>query len=64
MRVKPVDRRGLRDIERFALRHAFGDVEHHHIAQLLQADEVGQRAADLTGTNQGDLVTRHGKSFL
>ena len=46
--VEAVDRRGLRDVERLALRNAFGDVEHHHVAQLFQPDEVGERAADLT----------------
>ena len=50
---------GLRDVERLALRNAFGDVEHHDIAELLQADEMSQRAADLTGADEGDLVTRH-----
>jgi len=64
MRVEPVDRRRLRDIERFTLRHALGDVEHHDVAQFLQADEVGQRSADLTGANQSNFVARHGKSVL
>ena len=64
MRVEAVDRGGLRDIERFALRHALGDIEHHDIAQFLQADEVSQRSADLTGANQSNLVARHGKSVL
>jgi hypothetical protein len=40
VRVEAVDRRGLRDIERLALRDAFGDVEHHDVAEFLQADEV------------------------
>src|SRR5437660_1794610 len=61
MRVEAIHRRGLRDIQRLALRDSFGDVEHHHIAQFLQPDEVSQRSADLTGTNQGNLVARHGK---
>jgi hypothetical protein len=64
MRIESVDRGGLRDIERFALRHALGNVEHHDIAELLQADEVSQRSADLTGANQSNLVARHGKSVL
>ena len=64
MRVEAVDRRGLRDIERFALRHALGDVEHHDVAEFLQADEMSQRSADLTGANQSNLVARHGKSVL
>ena len=36
--VEAIDRRRLRDVERLALRHAFGDVEHHDVAELLQAD--------------------------
>ena len=57
--VEAVDRRGLRDVERLALRDAFGDVEQHDVAELLQADEMGERAADLAGADQCDLVTRH-----
>ena len=64
MRVETVDRGGLRDVERLALRHALGDVEHDDVAELLQADEVSQRSADLTGANQSNLVARHGKSVL
>ena len=62
--VEAVDRRGLRDVERLALRHALGDVEHHDVAEFLQADEVSQRSADLTGANQSNLVARHGKFVL
>ena len=64
MRVEAVDRGGLGEIERLALRHALGDIEHHDIAQFLQADEVGQRSADLAGADQSNLVARHGKSVL
>ena len=60
MRVELVHRGRLRNIQRFALRNAFGDAEHHHVAQFFEADEVSQRSADLTGANQGNLVTRHG----
>ena len=62
--VEAVDRRGFLDVERLALRHALGDVEHHHVAQFLQADEVRQRSADLAGANQSNLVASHGKSVL
>ena len=62
--VEAVDRRGLRDVERLALRDAFGDVEHHDVAELLEADEVGERAADLAGADQRNLVTRHGGKTL
>jgi hypothetical protein len=62
--VKTVDRRGLGDVEGLALGHALGDVEHHDVAQLLQPNEMGERAADLTGANQSNLVACHGKRVL
>jgi hypothetical protein len=49
----------LGDVERLALRNAFRDVEHHDVAELFETDEMGQRAADLAGANQRNLVTRH-----
>ena len=58
--VEALDRRGLGEVQRLALRHAFNDVEQHDIAQLLEAGEQGQRAADLAGADQGDLVSSHG----
>ena len=64
MRIEAVDRRGLGDVERLALRHALRDVEHHDVTEFLQPDEVSQRSADLAGANQSNLVTRHGKSVL
>jgi hypothetical protein len=30
------------------LRYALGDIEHHDIAELFEADEMSERAADLT----------------
>ena len=62
LRVEAVDRGGLREVERLALRRAFGDVEQDDVAEFLEADEVGQRAADLAGADQCDLVARHGCS--
>ena len=47
------------DVERLALRDAFGDVEQHDVAELLEADEMSERAADLAGADQRNLVTRH-----
>ena len=52
------------DIERLALRDAFHDVEQDDVAELLEANEVGQRAADLAGADQRNLVTRHGGKTL
>ena len=48
------------EVERLALRDAFGDVEQDDVAELLEADEMGERAADLAGADQRNLVTRHG----
>ena len=62
--VEAVDRRGLGEIERFALRDAFGDVEQHDVAELLEADEMGERAADLAGADQCNLGTRHVGKYL
>ena len=58
--VEAFDRRGLRDVERLALRDALHDVEHHDIAELFQADEVSERAADLARADQCNLLARHG----
>ena len=62
--VEIVDRRGLGDVERLALRDALHDVEHHDVAELFEADEMGERAADLAGADQRNLVTRHGGKTL
>ena len=59
MSIEAIDRRGLHEIERLALRNAFGDIEQHDVAELLEADEMGERAADLAGTDQSNLGTRH-----
>ena len=63
LRVEPVDRRGLGDVERLALGNALGDVEQDDVAEFLQADEVGERAADLAGADERDLVASHGVSL-
>ncbi len=62
--VETLDRRRLDEIERLALRNAFGDVEHDDIAQLFQTDEKRQGAADLTRAYQCDLASRHLTNIL
>src|SRR4030081_1623725 len=59
MSIEAVDRRGLHEIERLALRNSFGDIEQHHVTELFEANEMGERAADLAGTDQSNLGTRH-----
>ena len=56
---KPSTGEDCDEVERLALRNALGDVEQHDVAELLEADEMGKRAADLAGTDQRNLGTRH-----
>ena len=39
--------------------NAFRDVEEHDVAEFLQADEMGERAADLAGADERDLFPGH-----
>ena len=57
--VEAFDRAGLRDVEALAARHALDDVEQDDVAELLEADEMGKRAADHASADQRDLLTRH-----
>ena len=58
--VEALDRAGFGEIERLALRNAVDDVEQDDVAQLLHRREMSQRAADLSGSDQCDLLARHG----
>ena len=60
-RVEPVDRAGLHDVKRLAGGDAAEHVEHHDVAEFLQADQVCQGAADIAGTDEGDLIAGHGR---
>ena len=62
--VEAFDRRGLGEVERLALRNALHDVEQDDVAQLLEADQMRQRAADLARADQCNLVSRHRRKFL
>jgi hypothetical protein len=61
MSIEAVDRRGLHEIERLALRNAFGDIEQHDVTELFEANEMGERAADLAGTDQCNPGTWHAR---
>ena len=61
--IEPVDRRGFRDVETFALGDAFRDVEEDDVAEFLQADEMGERSADLACTDERDLFPGHDLSL-
>jgi hypothetical protein len=39
---------------------ALGDVEEHDVAELLDRGEVGERSADLSRADEGDLRSGHG----
>ena len=57
--VETVDRRGLGDVERLALGHAFRDVEQDDVAEFLQSGEMREGAADLSCADERDLAARH-----
>ena len=57
--VDTLDRRGLRDVEALALRDTFRDVEHDDVAEFLEPDQMGERAADHTRADEGNLVACH-----
>ncbi len=59
MRMKALLRRRLREVQGFALRYAFGNVEEDDVAQFLERGDMGERAADLAGADQRDLPTWH-----
>ena len=58
-RVETLDRAGLHDVERLARRHAAEHVEQDDVAQFLQSDQMGERAADIAGADEGDLAAGH-----
>src|SRR5262249_19587695 len=49
----------LHEVERLALGDTFGDVEQDDVTELFEADKMGERAANLAGTDQCNLGTRH-----
>ena len=53
------DRRRLDQIQRLAGGQAFDDVEQHDIAKLPLGGQQGEGAADLAGTDEGELAARH-----
>jgi hypothetical protein len=58
-RVEPFGGSGFGDVERLALRRAFGDVEEDDVAELLECREVGERSADLSRADEGDFRSGH-----
>ena len=62
--VEALDRSGLRKVERLAVRNTLHDVEKNDVTELLEPDQMRQRSADLTGTDQCNLVSRHRRKVL
>ena len=63
LRVEALDRAALRQIERLALRHALDHVEQDDVAEFLLRGEMGERAADVAGADQRDLLAGHEHSL-
>ncbi len=57
--IEAFDRARLGDVERFALGHAFRDVEENNVSEFFQAHKMSQRAADHASADQRDLGPRH-----
>ena len=57
--IEAVHRTRLHQVERLAGGNAAEHVEQRDVAEFLQADQVGERAADVAGADQGDLVAGH-----
>ncbi len=57
--VEALDRSRLEEVERLPLRQPFDDVEEHDVAEMLQRSEVRERAADVAGPDEGDLLACH-----
>src|SRR5439155_9804878 len=46
-----LNRRGLQQIERFALRHSLDDVDHNDVGELLECDALRNRGADIASAD-------------
>ena len=53
---------GFRDVERFAFRNTFRDVEKNDVAEFLHGCQMGERAADLACADKSNLGSGHGSS--
>ena len=58
--VEALDRAALGEVERLALGNALDDVEQDDVAEFAARREMGQGAADHSGTDERDLVASHG----
>ena len=60
--VETFDRPRLGNVERLALRGPFRDVEQNDVAKFLDRGEMGERAADLSRADEGNLGSGHDMS--
>ncbi len=58
-RIKTVNRRRFGNIQSLTLRGAFRNVEKDDVAEFLQTSQMGERAADHAGADEGNLVACH-----
>ena len=59
--VVPDDRGRLGEVEALALRQALDDVDQDDVGEAGLGDALGGRGADIAGTDDGHLVTGHGR---
>ena len=59
VRIKPIHRAGLHEVQRLARGNAGEDIEHHDVAKFLETNEVSQSAADITGADQSNFLAGH-----
>ena len=52
-----LDRHGFEQVERFALGHAFDNIDQHHVGQFLGGNPVCGRGADVAGADNGYFLT-------
>src|SRR5262249_32630036 len=50
---------GLRDIERFPLRHTWDDIDEHHVVDIPLSQSLRGRASDVASSDDGDFRSRH-----
>ena len=55
-RIALFDGHGLQQIEAFALRHAFDNIDEHNIGQFFAGDPVSGGSADIAGAHNGDFL--------
>src|SRR5205085_12537088 len=55
--IKAVDRRGLCEIETFALRRSLDNVNQNHVRQFLSGDPMSSRRTDISRADNRNLIS-------